>query len=213
MMIHAYQEIYLSKAQIMMGTLFDTAVNQFEIDGDSFIKMFLVSDVRKKIENGEPEYIAGKSGKEVLLEILSEVFNRKIDLSDKIYISDSLDYWIGWAVCYYQWYSNRKFSDIFMIYSYEDLKFMYNTFHQADISKFVEAVDKRINEYFKDTNLKRIRTLHGYTQKELSVKSGVSLRSIQMYEQCNKDINKASLETIYAISKALGCQMEDLVER
>ncbi len=33
----------------------------------------------------------------------------------------------------------------------------------------------------------------------------VSLRSIQMYEQRNKDINKASAETLYHIARVLGC--------
>ena len=44
-------------------------------------------------------------------------------------------------------------------------------------------------------------------------KSGVSLRSIQMYEQRNKNINKASVETIYRLAKALGCEIEDLIEK
>jgi DNA-binding Xre family transcriptional regulator len=34
-----------------------------------------------------------------------------------------------------------------------------------------------------------------------------------MYEQRNKDINKASAETLYRISKVLGCTIEDLLER
>lgn len=42
-----------------------------------------------------------------------------------------------------------------------------------------------------ETNLKRIRTAKGYSQKQLAELSGVSLRSIQMYEQRRKDINKA----------------------
>lgn len=33
-----------------------------------------------------------------------------------------------------------------------------------------------------------------------------------MYEQRNKDINKASAETLFWISKALGCSMENLIE-
>jgi len=33
-----------------------------------------------------------------------------------------------------------------------------------------------------------------------------------MYEQRNKDINKASADTIYRIAKVLGCTMEDLME-
>jgi len=50
------------------------------------------------------------------------------------------------------------------------------------------------------------------TQNELAQKSGVSLRSIQMYEQKNKDINKSQLETVNNLAKALGCKMEDLME-
>jgi len=90
---------------------------------------------------------------------------------------------------------------------------MYYTLHEADITKFVDIVDSRMKEYFVETNLKRIRTVYGVTQAELAERSGVSLRSIQMYEQRNKNINKASVETIYRLAKVLGCTMEDLIEK
>ena len=61
--------------------------------------------------------------------------------------------------------------------------------------------------------MKRIRTAYGCTQAELAKRSGVSLRSIQMYEQRNKDINKASAETLLRLSRVLGCTMEDLMEK
>lgn len=54
---------------------------------------------------------------------------------------------------------------------------------------------------------------YGFTQKELADNSGVSLRSIQMYEQRHKNINKASAETLYRLSKILGCTIEDLMEK
>ena len=57
-----------------------------------------------------------------------------------------------------------------------------------------------------------LRKRGGCTQAELAQRSNVSLRSIQMYEQRNKDINKASVDTIYSIAKVLGCTMENLVE-
>ena len=50
-------------------------------------------------------------------------------------------------------------------------------------------------------------------QAELAKRSQVSLRSIQMYEQRNKDINKASAETVLRLSRVLGCTMEDLLEK
>ena len=50
-------------------------------------------------------------------------------------------------------------------------------------------------------------------QAKLAKLSGVTLRSIQMYEQRRKDINKACAETLYSISKVLGCTIEDLIEK
>ena len=63
-----------------------------------------------------------------------------------------------------------------------------------------------------ETNLKRIRTDKGYSQKQLAELSGVSLRSIQMYEQQQKDINKAQSDSLFRLAKALDCKMEDLLE-
>ena len=213
MMTHAYQEIYLSKAQSVLGDAFDYAVNSCKLSGDAFIKMFTASSLSKKIENGEPAYIAGKSGIELVMEIVSETTGKELNAEHKESIGRTREYWIGWAVAYYQWYSARKFGDIFKVLSYEDLQNMYPTLHEADITKFVDIVDARMKEFFPDTNLRRIRTAYGCTQSELAKRSGVSLRSIQMYEQRNKDINKASVETIYRLAKILGCTIEDLIEK
>ncbi len=108
---------------------------------------------------------------------------------------------------------NIRYNDIFTAVSFDDLQKMYYTLHEADITKFVHIIDSWIKECFTETNLKRIRNYYGCTQAELAKLSGVSLRSIQMYEQRNKDINKASVETIYRLSKVLGCTVEDLIER
>ena len=62
------------------------------------------------------------------------------------------------------------------------------------------------------TNLKCIRTAKGYSQKQLAEMSGVSLRSIQVYEQRREDINKAQSDSLYRLAKTLGCTMEDLLE-
>lgn len=62
------------------------------------------------------------------------------------------------------------------------------------------------------TNLKRIREARGLTQAALAERSGVNLRTIQNYEQGFKDINKASAITLYKLSHALHCWMEELLE-
>ena len=212
-MTRAYQEIYLSKAQSVIGDAFDYAVNTCNILGTDFVKLFIASSVSKRMENGEPAYLAGKSGIEIVREIVAETKGQELQIEPQEHFGRSKEYWIGWAVAYYQWYSGRKYSDIFKVLSFEDLQKMYYTLHEADITKFVDIVDSKIKEYFPETNLKRIRTVYGFTQAELAERSGVSLRSIQMYEQRNKNINKASADTMYSLAKALGCTMEDLIER
>ncbi len=212
-MIHAYQEIYLSKAQAVLGDAFDYAVNVCSIPGPDFVKLFTASQVSRRMENGEPAYIMGKSGIETARDIVVETKGMELRIELHEHFERSPEYWIGWAVAYYQWFSGRKFSEIFEAVSFGELQKMYYTLHEADISKFVDVVDARVKERFPDTNLKRIRTIYGCTQAELAEMSGVSLRSIQMYEQRNKDINKASVGTIYRLAKALGCTVEDLIEK
>ena len=212
-MTRAYQEIYLSKAQSVIGDAFDYAVNTCGIIGTDFVKLFIASSVSKRMENGEPAYLAGKSGIEIVLEIVAETKGQELQIEPQEHFGRSKEYWIGWAIAYYQWNSGRKYSDIFKVLSFEDLQKMYYTLHEADITKFVDIVDSKIKEYFSETNLKRIRTAYGFTQAELAERSGVSLRSIQMYEQRNKNINKASADSMYSLAKALGCTMEDLIER
>ena len=209
----AYQEIYLSKTQSALGDAFDYAINACHIPGADFIKLFAASSVSKRMENGEPAFLVGKSGIEIVADVMLETTGREPDAAPENHFGRSREYWIGWAVCYYQWFSARSFSEIFKVLSYEDLTNMYDPLHEADITKFAQIADERMREYFKDTNLKRIRTTYGCTQAALAKQSGVSLRSIQMYEQRNKDINKASAETLYRISKVLGCAIEDLLEK
>ena len=60
--------------------------------------------------------------------------------------------------------------------------------------------------------LKEARERAGLTQKELSERSGVNLRTVQNYEQGYKDINKAQGLSLYKLAKALNVTMEDLIE-
>ena len=59
--------------------------------------------------------------------------------------------------------------------------------------------------------LKLIRTSRGLTQKELARKSGVNFRMIQHYEQGDKDLNRAAVETVIKLAKALDCNITDLI--
>ena len=213
MMTRAYREMYLHSAQTVLGDAFDYAVNTCHIKGEDFIKLFTASSFSKRMETGEPALLSGRSGIELVSDIMLETSGTQLEIEQQVRYQRSPEYWIGWAIAYYQWMSARSYGDIFKVLSYEELLRMYRTLHEADISNFAEIADERIRAYFQETNLKRIRSAYGCSQAELAKQSGVSLRSIQMYEQRNKDINKASALTLYRISKVLGCSMEQLLEK
>ena len=70
MEMHAYSEDYLLTAQRILGDMLDYAVNEYEFDPDEFYKMFLVSDVSRQFQEGNPTYIAGKNGCEMVKEVI-----------------------------------------------------------------------------------------------------------------------------------------------
>ena len=65
---------------------------------------------------------------------------------------------------------------------------------------------------FPQTNLRRFREAAGLSQSQLAREAGISLRSIQMYEQRNKDVNKSQAITLAKIARILSCDVEDLLE-
>ena len=100
-MIHAYQEIYLNKAQSILGDAFDYAVNTCDIPCNQFVKLFLASSVCRRMENGEPAYLAGKSGIDIAAEVVSETMRKELTQEPAEKFGRSGEYWSGWAVAYY----------------------------------------------------------------------------------------------------------------
>ena len=94
----------------------------------------------------------------------------------------------------------------------EEIEKMYPALHESPEEKFIDAVNKRIQNQDAPTNLQTLRKNAGYSQRVLSEKSGVNLRTLQQYELRAKDITKASGRILSALSKTLGCRMEDLLE-
>lgn len=82
MTTHAYSQLYLSKASRAVGNMLHDAVLEFGINGADFLKRFIQSDVADQFENGNPKYIAGKSGLELFLEVMEKTMYHTMSLSD-----------------------------------------------------------------------------------------------------------------------------------
>ena len=93
-----------------------------------------------------------------------------------------------------------------------EIRKMYYTLHEASELKFVNTMNEIARRKKLPTKLQTLRKSRQLSQKLLSEKSGVTLRMIQQYENRSKDINRAAAETLSALSRVLGCNVEDLLE-
>ena len=205
MLMPAYEETYLNDAMCAMGEMLDYAVHDCGCDGDLFFTQFLSSGVAEQFERGNPKFVGGMSGVELALEVFRRTTGQVPDAEAGMFEDKSPEYWAGWSLAYYQWKTGMQFREsISHGLTVSKVCSMY-LLHEADISKFVEAADKVIQESLNEgeTNLKRIRRANGFSQKRLAEVSGVSLRMIQLYEQRQNDINKAQASTLLALARVL----------
>jgi len=210
--MRAYKETYLYNAANKLGSMMDYAVNDCSLDGDQYLFMFISSGLAQQFERGNPRVIAGLSGVEIAVQTIISATGRAPGAEPAYVDYRTEEFWGGWALAHYQWYSSRSFSVILRFMPFARLLEMYLPLHEADITKLYAAVDEIYALTLPQTNLRRFRELAGLSQSELSAEADVSLRSIQMYEQRNKDLNKAQAITVLKLARSLGCEVEDLIE-
>ena len=214
MMTAAYNELYLDDAMNNLGDMVDFAVRDLGFDPDEFFGWFISSGIASKFEKGNPKYVAGMSGYELAEAVLRET-NISYTPKEPSYPDfKGREYWAGWILAYYQWVTNQRFEDMVKDgLSLSTVLSMY-ILHEAPESKFVESANKIIarNKAQKKSKLQDIRKARGFTQQRLSDHSGVSLRMIQLYEQKQNDIGKAQVSVVISLAKALGCEVEDLID-
>ncbi len=214
MTTNAYSELYLDDAMQNLGDMVEFAVCDLGYHPDEFLGWFISSGVASKFEKGNPRYIAGMSGVELAKEVLHQT-NVSCDKTEKRQTGKyGREFWGGWIFAYYQWITGRRFEDIVADGLSLSTIFDMYILHEADISKFVQTADDMIrsNKEKEKSKLHKIRLARGFTQKELSEASGVSLRMIQLYEQRQNDIGKAQVKMVLSLARALGCEIEDLIE-
>lgn len=211
MAIKSYNPLYLDDVSTNLGTMFEYAV-RYGYDPITFWDKFSFSIVAKQIEEGNPRFLSGYSAIDLLNYVISTTTpDNKLNITEPCY-NRSEFYWAGWALAQYQNYKATSFYNINQAMPIEKVISLYNTLHEADITKFIFVADEYIDAYKPETNLKKMRKIVGLSQKELAEKAEVSIRNIQMYEQRKNNINKAQVDILYRISKTLGCNIEDLFE-
>ena len=211
MTMRAYNESYLSNAMSNLGDMFDFAVNHHDMPRENVWKAFANSDIAAEFERGSPKIVAGLSGYELFFRLFNTADAGVPAQDANGLLSKSPEFWCGWFLAYYQWAYNTSFKALQSNLTFEKLLSLYPVYHEIDENKAAKNLHERLTKA-SPTRLSILRKARELKQAELAALSGVSLRSIQMYEQRNKDINKAQAESLHALAKTLCCSIEDLLE-
>lgn len=213
-MTSAYDKSYLYRAKKSLGRMLDFAVNELAFSAAEFWDLFLFSGVADRFGEGESKLLAGMSGIELAYEVLDRSDKKYSRVKNPICADEkSREYWAGWAICHYQWLRGLTFAEIDHVATIEDVIAMYSPYHEMDISQFIDELDRLYHNLHPHTNLRRMRDRFGISQGDLAEMSGISVRTIQEFEQRRKNINKAQLDTVYPLARVLCVSMEALMER
>ncbi|MFI3169886.1 MAG: helix-turn-helix transcriptional regulator [Faecalibacterium sp.] len=212
-MIRAYDKLYLDCARTVLARMFDFAVYDLKIPLDDFFDLFLQSGIAVAFARGDSRCLAGTSGVELAYQVLEKTRPDAIHVTPNYAQNRSPEYWAGWSLAYYQWYTGLSFAEIKSFITLHEIVQMYSPYHEMDVQHFVDALNARYRLMYPDIKLKALRERVGITQQQLADFSEVPKRTIQQYEQRQKQINKAQGETLFRLAQVLCCKVEDLLER
>lgn len=213
-MMRAYNECYLNDAMRILGEAVEYAVCECRMEIDEFFDLFITSGIANYFGKGVPKYVAGMTGMELVDEIFFKTgYHKGTDCPPvtKDY-SLSAEYWCGWSLALYQWFSGNSYMRIIECIDGNTLARMYPSLHEAPEQKVIESMNNIIKRKNNNSKLQEMRKVISLSQSELAKKSGVNLRTLQQYEIKSKNINKASVSTLIALSRTLGCRIEDIME-
>ena len=212
-MIHAYDKVYLDKARTALGRMLDFAVYDLKYDIAEFFNLFIKSGVAERFETGDFAVLVGMSGVELAYEVFEQSGLEGERIKPNYTANRSEEFWVGWALAYYQWETSMSFAEIVRYVPIKDMIALYFPYHEMDIRQFVDKVNAMYKAAKPETNLKLLRQNAGLSQRELADLSGIPVRTIQQYEQRQKNINKAQAEYIVMLAKVLCCKVDELIEK
>jgi len=211
-MIRAYDKVYLDKARTALGRMLDFAVYDLKYDISDFFGLFISSGTANRFEKGDCNVLVGMSGVELAYEVLEQSGIEHTRIKPNYTVDRSEEYWTGWALAYYQWETAMSFSEIVRYVPVKQVMALYSPYHEMNIRHFVDKMNELYRIAQPETKLKLMRKRAGLSQRELAEMSGIPIRTIQQYEQRQKNINKAKADYLVMLSRVLCCDVCELME-
>ena len=214
-MTYAYDRNIVHVAQELMAGMLDFGVNGLGYELSKLYGIFLGSDFPRRVETGDSRTVMGMSGIELAYEVTGheELKQSEMDRFIDFNMDRSPEFWTGWALAYYQWDTALTFKEINDYCSIGSVFLMYEKYHEMDIEQFCDSMRRSYRKAHPETRLQTMRKQLGLSQKSLADMTGIPLKTIQQYEQRQKNINHANVDYMIALSRTMNCDIELLLEK
>ncbi len=138
----SYDELYLGQVEKNLGMFFHGALLFLGKKVNEVQEKFLASEIPHSIENGNPNYLCGKSGAEFLrIVFASENIEPAIEQLQKAPFYPQAEYWSGLVLANCQWKTGKTFKEILEKHPLSRILDNYHLMHEADISKMIEMME------------------------------------------------------------------------
>lgn len=211
---HPYSADWLVRIIRTVGKAFEFAEKCLPGGWESFYANFARSSAAASLTGPHAMPAIGDSAIELVLDVNDDTSIDTLLMNEQRLSKQETArlHWMAEVAVRFQWESGLAFRNVYQALGCDRLKELsqrYGALAAADVVPylFIEAPKEEAS-----TNLARIRKERGFSQQALSQASGVSLRSVQQYEQRKKDINHAQVRSVLGLAKALGCTIEELLE-
>ena len=234
-MIHAYSKLLLPRAEDSLGRMLDFSVHSLHREASEMMELFVASSTGILFGRGDIRIIAGMSGTELAYEVLSSSGLRYERVTPRHTMRLSPEYWCGYTLALIQWERSLSFDEILTFFSipgfisdYEKERSGFLGSLPLDISEqeryeqlksFGEdfaaeaAAGRSSAEADEGTPLRKMRIKNGLSQSGLAEACAIPVRTIQQYEQRQKDLSKARSSYLISLASALNCDPASLLER
>ena len=231
-MMRAYDEIYLVKAEMTLAAMLDHAVHGMRQNASTFFEMFVASGVAALFASGDIRTIAGSSGIELAYRVMSLSGAAYERVRPRTQSGRSRESLAGQVLARVQWRTALPFEAITTAVPLNDLLALCDEEIAAarraladawppvpdaprpdyNIAGLCDTLTGRLARAGCAHPLKTARLLSGLSQSQLAALTGIPVRTIQQYEQRQKDLSKAQSSYLLRLASVLHCDPATLIE-
>ena len=231
-MMRAYDEIYLVKAEMTLAAMLDHAVHGMRQNASTFFEMFVASGVAALFASGDVRTIAGSSGIELAYRVMSLSGAAYERVRPRTQSGRSRESLAGQVLARVQWRTALPFEAITAAVPLNDLLALCDEEIAAarraladawppvpdaprpdyNIAGLCDTLTGRLAHAGCAHPLKTARLLSGLSQSQLAALTGIPVRTIQQYEQRQKDLSKAQSSYLLRLASVLHCDPAALIE-